>query len=197
MKTKVIILIIGCLLSLATFSLAKLYFKQVKQTKRLQEALVTANQDIDYYKAKNGQLVATVNVMELRHKELKKAYPEILSELENLKIKLNRITAVSETVIENNTQVITQIRDSVINDTIVAKVFNYRDDFYNVSGVAYNDTKRVNSHSTDSLIQVVYKGKRKRPWLWIFSKRRLQQSITTKNPNSKITYSRHIEIVKP
>ena len=48
----------------------------------------------------------------------------------------------------------------------------------------------------DSLIQVVYRGKRKQPWLWLFSPRPLEQLIYNKNPNSKISYQKTIKLSK-
>jgi len=58
--------------------------------------------------------------------------------------------------------------------------------FIGVHGIAIGDTQRVVIASVDSLLQVVYRGERIHPWLWIFSKRKLQQAISSKNPNSRI-----------
>ncbi|MBU0489989.1 MAG: hypothetical protein KKD31_18775, partial [Bacteroidetes bacterium] len=118
-------------------------------------------------------------------------------EIRNLKIKPNRVESFTETVVETEKQITTVLRDSIIHDTIQARVFDYADEFYSVAGIAIGDTQQVHIHSTDSLIQVVYKGKRRKPWLWIFSSRKLEQAIACKNPNAIVKYSRHIEISKP
>jgi hypothetical protein len=103
---------------------------------------------------------------------------------------------VSTTVVETEKHIITTLRDSVIHDTVSVRVFSYSDPWYSIQGQANGDTQRVQIQSRDSLIQVVYKGKRSKPWLWILSPRRLQQRIYSSNPNSIITYSQLINIQK-
>jgi hypothetical protein len=44
--------------------------------------------------------------------------------------------------------------------------------------------------------EVVYKGERIHPWIWFFSRRKLEQMITAKNPNSTILYNRTIQLSK-
>jgi hypothetical protein len=46
----------------------------------------------------------------------------------------------------------------------------------------------------DTLVQVVFRGKRIHPWLWIFSRRQLMQRIQLKNPQAQIHYSEIIQI---
>ena len=86
------------------------------------------------------------------------------------------------------------LRDSVIHDTIPVKVFSYNDNFYNVHGIAHNSTQEVKINYQDTLVQVVFRGSRVKPWLWIFSPRKLQQRVTLKNPNAQITYSEFIQM---
>ena len=68
--------------------------------------------------------------------------------------------------------------------------------FYNIEGIAIGSTQNVSIQSTDSLMQVVYKGKRKKPYLWFFSKRQLEQVITNKNPNSKLECIKFAALIK-
>jgi len=120
----------------------------------------------------------------------------LVDAINDLKVKIKRVNSVSSTVVESEKHIETIVKDSIINDTVIAKVFNYKDDFYKIKGVSINDIQTVDIQSIDSIIQVVYKGKRKRPYLWFFSKRQLEQVISSKNPNSKITYSKYIKITK-
>lgn len=180
-----------------TWYMGKRYRQERNDRLRITQSFQASNQELEYYRTRNGELVANNQALVLKGEELKEVYPEILSEIRNLKIKPNRVNSYTETVIESEKQITTVLRDSIINDTIVVRTFNYRDDFYHVSGVARGDSQEVRIHSNDSLIQVVYKGERVRPWLWILSRRKLEQAITCKNPNAKVVYSKHIEIVKP
>ena len=179
-----------------TWYMGKKYSQERSDRLRITQSFQASNQELEYYKTRNGELVANNQALVLKVDELKEIYPEILSELRNMKIKPNRVNSYTETVIESEKQITTVLRDSIINDTIVVRIFNYRDEFYDVSGIAKGDSQKVNIHSTDSLIQVVYKGERIHPWLWIFSSRKLEQAITCKNPNATVVYSKHIEIIR-
>ena len=123
-------------------------------------------------------------------------YPEIIYEIKNLKVNPRRVEHFSETIIQQQKDIITKLKDSLIYDTVLVRVFNYHDAFYTIKGIAIGDTQKVHIESRDSLIQVVYKGERYKPWLWIFSKRKLEQVVSCKNLNNKVEYSRIIEFVQ-
>jgi len=176
--------------------IGKLYLNEHKDKVRMENSFKAANMQIEYYKAKNGQLVAKTDVIQLKYSELKNTFPEIIAEIRNLKINPRQITNYSETVIHQDKDITTLLRDSVIYDTVPVRIFNYKDEFYTVSGIAIGDTQKVHIESKDSLIQVVYKGERYKPWLWIFSKRKLQQLVSCKNPNTKIVFNKNVEIYK-
>ena len=184
------------LFAYTTYQYARNYFEMKKEKSRLENAMIDAGKQIQYYKTKNGQLAAKNNALLLRYNEVKNIYPGIIEEIKNLDIKPRNVEHYTETVVQQEKQIITKIRDSLIRDTIHAKVFDYQDSFYTIKGIAVGDTQQVHIESRDSLIQVVYRGKRYKPWLWIFSRRRIQQSILCKNPNAKVVYSRDIEFVK-
>lgn len=191
------ILILLLLLALTSSCAVWFYqsYQQVKQDKqRLSNNLVHLNERLGYYHSRNGRLVGNNRVLSLRLNEFKQAFKGLSEQIHNLNIKLNRVQSLNQSVIEQQKSLVTVLKDSIINDTIQAKVFNYQDDYYKVKGVAVGDTQRVDIHSRDSLIQVVYKGKRKRPYLWFFSPRQLEQVIISSNPNNHIIYSKHIQI---
>lgn len=178
------------------FQFGKMYFKERRDKNRVEDSWTVANQQIIYYKARNGNLVAKNNALQLKYAELKNIYPDIIAEIRNLNISPGHVEHFSETVIHQQKNIITTIHDSLIYDTIPMRVFNYKDEFYTVNGIAIADTQRVHIESRDSIIQVVYKGDRRKPLLWILSRRKLQQVVSCKNPNSKVEYSRFIEIKK-
>jgi len=123
-------------------------------------------------------------------------YPEIIYEIKNLKVNPMIVEHFSETIIQQQKDIITKLKDSLIYDTVLVRVFNYHDAFYTIKGIAISDTQKVHIESRDSLIQVVYKGERYKPWLWIFSRRKLEQVVSCKNLNNKVEYSRIIEFVQ-
>lgn len=194
LKHKIYLALLIVCLTLSLYETSKLLIESRHDNRRLKQDLIATNSKITYYKSLSGHLVAKKDVLELKNKELKQAFPEILKELTNLKVQLNKVQSYTETVITHEKHITTVLHDSIVNDTTVARIFNYSDNFYRISGIATLDTQKVNIQSVDSLIQVVYRGKRLHPWLWFFSNRKLEQVITNKNPNSTIAYTRHIEI---
>ena len=172
------------------------------QRLRIENARMTANVQtisaaIEYVRTQNGKLAAQTDVLLLRTGELKGLFPAQVKAVTDMGIKLNRATQLSTTVIETQKQIVTTLRDSVVHDTIHVKVFEYVDKWYRISGIGNDKTQQLLIYSTDTLTQVVYKGEREKPWLWIFSPRRLQQRVSVSNPNSTIRYSQFIQIIKP
>jgi hypothetical protein len=157
----------------------------------------TISAAIEYVKLQNGKLAAQTDVLLLRTGELKGLFPVQAKTVTDMGVKLNRATQLSTTVIETQKNIITVVRDSIIRDTIHVKVFEYADRWYRINGLSQGNAQQLLIHSTDTLTQVVFKGEREKPWLWIFSPRRLQQRVSVSNPNSTIRYSQFIQIIKP
>jgi len=195
-KINLILSAILLAVTIAFLTTRKLYVSEKKDNQRLSNNLSSLNENLTYYKSRNGHLVGKNSVLVFRMSEFQTSFVDLSKSIKDLKVKLNRISSVSNTVIKSEKHITTTLKDSIINDTITAKIFRYNDNFYNIQGLSIRDTQNISIQSTDSLMQVVYKGKRKKPYLWFFSKRQLEQVITNKNPNSKITYSKFIQITK-
>lgn len=162
----------------------------------MEKTLELSVQELKQISTKSGQYAAENEVMQLRIKELGILYPRLLDEIKNLKISPKSAESVASTSYITEKRFTTRLRDSVVHDTIRVKVFNYKDAWYDIHGIAHDSTQEVSVNSKDTLIQVVYKGKREKPWLWIFSPRKVMQRVTFKNPNAHITYSEFIQIQK-
>jgi hypothetical protein len=203
-------IIIGILIALVVIT-----FNARSDYKQMETIVKNKDLAIDYYKAQNGDVVAKVDAIEVDYHQMKQLFTGAIKKIENLKIKPNRVTSYSDAVIEQNKQFYSFLRDSIIYVTdddfddsdfdysytptpdtieIFAKAFNYSDNYYDVNGLLIDDSLSMNIHSVDTLYQVVYKGKRKKPWMWILSRRQLEQVISNTNPNNKIIYSRHIDV---
>jgi len=176
--------------------LARELLQSKQNYKRVNQSFADSNKELIHFRTINGNLAAKVDVLQFRNNEIKIIYPEILEELKNLRIKSRLVKVFSETVLQSQIIISTKLKDTLIEDSIKVQSFEYADEFYNVKGQILRDSIHLNINSSDSIIQVVYKGRRKRPWLWILSKRQLEQVIYSKNTKSKIQYSRIIEIVK-
>ena len=144
----------------------------------------------------NGRFVSQNQVLELKNQELEALIPELHKEIKALQVKPSRVESVSASSFSSHTSVQTVLRDSTVFDTVPVKHFKYADEFYRIEGFSVNDTQHLNITYQDTLIQTVYRGKRKKPWLWIFSPRQLEQRVALKNPNATINYSQHIKILQ-
>lgn len=162
----------------------------------MEKTLELTVQELKQISTKSGQYAAENEVMQLRIKELGILYPRLLDEIKNLKISPKSAESIASTSYITEKRFTTRLRDSVVHDTVRVKVFNYKDAWYDIQGIAHDSTQEVSVNSKDTLVQVVYKGKREKPWLWIFSPRKVMQRVTLKNPNAHITYSEFIQIQK-
>lgn len=207
MKTKIAVSLLCIFLVFSTVSSWVLLSRERKKSSRLESNIRSGYESgfkiVDYYKAKNGQLVARNKVLEFSSQELRSGIAsDVLEQLKNLGIKPKYVTNYSETVVKHEKQFITFLKDSIVFDTIKAKCFNYSDSFYTVNGCSFDSIQSISITSVDSLIQVVYKGPRynskgkKMPGAFFWIPRRLYQVISSNNPDSKITYSKTISITK-
>lgn len=173
-------------------------FDAWKETHRSYKRVLSANESLQkelvQFRTENGQLVAQNRVLELKSNELAALLPQMALEINQLGVKLSRAESVSSTGFEVKTPATVLLRDSIIFDTVPVKLFTYDDGFFDIEGTATGDQQQLNLAYRDTLVQVVYRGERERPWLWIFSPRKLMQRVSLKNPNAQIEYTQHIEI---
>jgi len=198
LKSPVVQRLIGLLVVLgAILLLWKSNQRLHADNKRLSSNIKTLGAELSIVKTKSGQLAAQSDLLVLQTRELKKLFPKEVKQIENLGVKVNKTTQYSTTIVETKTNVLTTLRDSLILDTIQVRVFDYQDQWYQIRGVIEKDTQRLVIKSMDTLTQVLYYGERQKPWLWVFSPRKLQQRVSVSNPNATIKYSQTIQIQKP
>lgn len=192
---------ISLILWVATLLGALLLFAWVKveaqkKYKHFLAAVDKSHQSIKTLRAQNGQLIAQNRVLQLQTKELAAFLPELHEEITNLQVKLSRTESVSQTAFTASGNAVVTVRDSVLYDTTHIKVFDFEDGFFDIHGELVGEEQKLHLSYQDTLVQVVYRGEREHPWLWIFSPRKLMQRVSLKNPNSSIYYSQNIQIQK-
>lgn len=165
-----------------------------RENQRLSNNLQALQQGMIDVQLSNGQLAQQSRVLSMGLTELKALFPLQYQSVLRAGIKARRAQQVSTTHINTEHRVTTTVRDSLIRDTVRVRVFSYRDDWVNLEGIAQGDSQQVRFESKDSLVQVVYRGSRIKPWLWIFSPRQLEQRIYSCNPYSRIQYSQTIRL---
>jgi hypothetical protein len=123
--------------------------------------------------------------------------PDLIDEIRRLKVKLAKAKSINATGFAVSTSATVMLRDSVLFDTIQNSYFDYDDGFFRVRGRSIGNQQHLDLGYHDTLVQLVYWGERERPWLWIFSRRKLMQRVSLKNPNASITFSEYIQIADP
>lgn len=169
-----------------------------EENKRLssnQRALLT---DITYYKTQDSLNAASIEKLTLTVGEIKRHYPDLKREVENLGIKLKRVEQLAQTATESTYPVETTIRDSIfIRDTVpvTLRCIDFDNRYLSLSGCEENGLFKGNIRTVDTLVQVVHRVPRK----FLFFRwgvKAIRQEIVSKNPYSKITYSEYLELKK-
>jgi len=197
-QVSIMLLAIVLLLYITAQSLIYQY-KAEKDKARIIDNQVTLNDSLKYYRDRAGRETATGKTLQYSINELNLLIPEVKTILHDLKIKPRRVESISETSISQHKEISVPAKDSnfrINNIVTPVKLFNYRDPWYNFSGILLNDSVSLKISSTDTLIQVVSWGNRKHWWLWFFSKRELIQTIQSRNPYNHIVFSKFIKIKK-
>ena len=207
MKTKIGVSLLIIFLIFSTACSWYYLFMERKKSTRLETDIRNGYQTgfriTEYYKAKNGDLVARNSVLELTKKELANGLAQdVLDKLNNLGINPKTVNNYSSTVMEHDTHIITRVHDSILYDTVHAECFNYSDKYNKINGCKVGEYQSINIYSVDSLLQVVYStrynpksGKTKPRWFFWLPKK-LDQVISSDNPSTKVVYSKTISIVK-
>jgi len=196
MKERISYLLIILILGFIAWAFGNEYYKQKETSDRLLQNCKALNGSLDYYETQNGTIAAKNQALQVKVSELAAVFPKAEKELANLDVKPKRVETYSESGLVQDKEIHATIRDSLLPDSIHAKNFSFHDAFYTIKGIQIGDSEKLNIHSIDTIIQVVYHGKRIRPWLWIFSSRTLEQVISAKNPNTSIVFNKTIQIVK-
>ena len=187
---------IGLALSLIlSFSLWQLWTAEKDNYQRVFTDGEVLGHELTALRLENGQLASENQVLELKSKELAALLPELAAEVRALNVRLGKAHSVSATGFTAQTPATVLLRDSVIFDTVKVHLFNYQDGFFSVQGKAIGNRQHLELSYQDTLVQVVYRGKRERPWLWILSPRKLMQRVSLKNPKANIHYTQQIQII--
>ena len=191
----ILIMVIATLLTLMGMAW-KLNVELREDNRRMAENVRGVSEALQDFQTVDQRIGVQNSLIAMKLEELSILYPSLQSEIENLKVKPQRVVQIQGTHTESEKVITTLLRDSVIMDTVQIRVFDYEDGYYTVKGQSWGDTQRVEVKSRDTLVQVVYKGRRERPVLWIFSPRKLEQRLVLKNPNARIVYNKNIQIQK-
>ena len=190
----VIVVLILCLCAVV------MYFRGVvKENLRLERNQVALLSDsLSHYRTKTGELVSSVEQLEMTIGELRRHRSELVGQLKSMKIRLREVQSLTTTILENRVEVFVPIRDTIYLDTgkvVKAQSFHWSDTWTSIQGVIQDDSVRVKYHSRDTLLQVV----RVVPKRFLFFRwgvKEIRQDVKVSNPNTVVTFSEFIKITK-
>lgn len=156
--------------------------KKEKENSQTNTATVYKNFPlIKKYFSQSGEVVQVIKPLLIDRSEFKDL---LKTELANLKIKTERV----ENYLTNNTEtkrdIIIHLKDSILNDTL--RKFEYIDRWDSITILDRNKSVQLHYSISDTVTYIIYKGRRKHPYLWFFSPRQIEVAFSNKNPHVKI-----------
>ena len=186
-KWLIYVIIIALLIGLGIYFGAKLWRSEMK---RMENNYLAMLQQIRNDNKDN------MRVLELKVGEIKQQYPEIQKQLKDMDIKLKNVETIQNVNTTTTNHVNTVLRDSTINDTIVAKIANYKDKWIDFKLINIQDSIRTTIVTRDSLFIVLNKVRRSfGEWVRAQPKQ-VKSTVKNYNPHSVVTYNRLIKIDK-
>ncbi len=172
--------------------------EQKRESKRLSRNQSALLADVQLYKTQAGENAAKVQKLELTKSEFEKQCVTLKNEVEALGIKTKRLESVISTSSKTEAQIVAPVKDSLVYrdreqppDTL--RCFSFADDYLKVNGCIEKDTFNGKIESRDTLIHAVHRVPKK--FLFFrFGCKAIELEVVSKNPHSKIIYSRYIEL---
>lgn len=172
--------------------------EQKRESKRLSRNQSALLADVQLYKTQAGENAAKVQKLELTKSEFEKQCVTLKNEVEALGIKTKRLESVISTSSKTEAQIVAPVKDSLVYrdreqppDTL--RCFSFADDYLKVNGCIEKDTFNGKIESRDTLIHAAHRVPKK--FLFFrFGCKAIELEVVSKNPHSKIIYSRYIEL---
>lgn len=168
--------------------------QQLDEIQRLRSSVFALNTGMKTIQLSSGKLAAGAGVVQVQTDQLRESFPQIVEAIQRLDLKVGKARQVNTVASQTTHTIKTFLRDSVIYDSVKVKSFEYKDSYLTLHGIQMGDSQRVHLELTDTLSQVIFKGKRLKPYLWIFSPRILEQRAALSNPSARLTYLQTLQI---
>ena len=150
------------------------------------------------YKVADSLNAAKIGVLNLSIDDYKRHRAEDIKLIKDLQLKLSNINSATKVITKTEYKIKTQIKDSIVRDTVKLACFNYESKWADVIGCVDADTIQLDIKSREALrIFETIEHKRFLGFLWKTSKiKKHTIDIISDNPNTNIVGVEHIKIVK-
>ena len=143
-----------------------------------------------------GDMKEGQRVYELKISELNRQFPEIKNQLKEMNIKLKNVVSLENINTQTKTEINTHIRDTIVYDTIPARIATYKDQWTDFKMLEIGDKLQASITTKDSIVCVLNKVKRSFGQWIRKDPKMVRNTIKSYNPNSTILYNRLIKIEK-
>lgn len=192
--------IILVILIVSIFTLECCSNKKLRQeNERLSNNQMALSKELYEYRDRENYLIAEVQTLQVSKDEFMQIASEEAEEVKTLQKKVKYLQSYSEQRLVSEYKIDTvRLYDSVyIKDRVIDTVqcFDYADNYFQMYGCIKENRYTGEIKCFDTLIQTVERIPKK--FLFIkYGTKGFKQSIKSKNPHSKITYAKYIEIKK-
>ena len=168
---------------------------------RLSANQVALTESVQHYITESQRHAASVQQLQLTRSELEHQHAEMADVIKDLKIKLKRVASATTTATSTEVSIQTEVRDSIAQSPIDSmlhhlQIIRWSDPWVSLSATIHpNRQVDADIVSRDTLHQVIHRVPKK--FLFFrFGCKAIRQEIVSRNPHTKIVYSRYIELKK-
>ena len=188
--------------ALAILLFAVWFYREQWQQERAGRIRLAANQavllsDLQTYRISDSLNAARVDALTMTVGEFRKGFSDMQGVLKEMSVKIKRLETVAITGTETSYYITAPVRDSLVfvpvPDTL--KTLRYSDNWITIDGYIKAREFIGKIESRDTLVQVVHRVPR-RFLFFRYGTKGIRQEIMSKNPHTKINYSRYIKLTK-
>ena len=186
-------LLIALILALLT-ALGLFYDRQHQKDEKIRyrSNYKVSQADLTTERTRNDEAMIKIGALELSNNDLKDSHEDVLDEMKNMGVKLNKLQAYTSTATKTVYNFETTFKDSTVNDTNKIEKLDYHTEWIDLEILKEGVNARVQIHTRDSLIQVVYWERSRKFLFFKWGRKMFSQKIRSANPDSEIKYSEFI-----
>lgn len=188
-------IVLICVIASIYVSVSRSLREDNERLKQNQEALT---KELNIWKDKDSNSVAQIETLKLTKDEFNNLYEQQANELKDMNIKLKRLLAYSQTALSHEYIVTDTIRDSIIireNKIDTLTCVRYNDDYIQFNGCIDSGVFSGNIRTFDTITSIIHIIPKK--FLWFkYGVKRVDNTVVSKNPYSRIENIKHIDIKK-
>lgn len=196
LKTRIPMIIVVIIIVMFTLGGFYIMLNGKKDTQRVRDSFSSALKDsVEKYKTKSGLVAYKSDQQELTKKEVNDIYPDLVKEINDMKIRLHNVESVDRTYTTNTTNITTTVRkDSVVVDRIKYAPIDYQDSFNIVHGLLRDTTLKLAISHKEMLTIVPYFERKKVLWILPIGRKLYKVAIKSSDPNTIVNYNQYINI---